>query len=133
MNSTGRPLAMQPGRVSNSESMTFAGERFPELDGLRGLAAVGVAVFHYLIPPAQKLPRLMRTIDLIGMSPLSVDMFFILSGFLIGGILMRLKESPDYYKAFYAGVRPESCLCTIFGCSFIAFFSSQPGPPCQMA
>ena len=101
MNSTGPLSAMQTGGVSHSESTISTDPRFPELDGLRGLAAVGVALFHYLMQPARKLPRLMTAIDIVGMSPLSVDMFFILSGFLIGGILLRLKESPDYYKTFY--------------------------------
>jgi peptidoglycan/LPS O-acetylase OafA/YrhL len=35
------------------------------------------------------------------MTPLSLDIFFILSGFLIGGILLRTQNAPDYYKTFY--------------------------------
>jgi peptidoglycan/LPS O-acetylase OafA/YrhL len=81
--------------------MSQSGPRFPELDGLRGLAAIGVALIHYLIGPSHKLPLLDRMINLSELSPLSLDIFFILSGFLIGGILLRTRNKPDYYKTFY--------------------------------
>lgn len=75
--------------------------RFPVLDGLRGLAAVAIVLFHYMIGPAQSLHWLARATDLCGDGPLSLDTFFILSGFLIGGILLHIKNQPNYYKMFY--------------------------------
>jgi peptidoglycan/LPS O-acetylase OafA/YrhL len=81
--------------------LTLKPPRHLELDGLRGLAALGVACVHYLDGPADKLPVLRRVLDLLEMSPLSLDIFFILSGFLIGGILLRTRNAPDYYKTFY--------------------------------
>lgn len=50
--------------------------RIPELDGLRGIAAVGVVLFHW-----------MPTYTFWMWS--FVDLFFVLSGFLITGILLR--------------------------------------------
>ena len=78
-----------------------SGPRYPVLDGLRGFAAVGVALIHYLYGPARKLPWLDHIMNVLEKSPLSIDMFFILSGFLIGGILLRSRNSPDYYRTFY--------------------------------
>jgi peptidoglycan/LPS O-acetylase OafA/YrhL len=75
--------------------------RFPVLDGLRGFAAVGVTIIHYLFGPCHKLPWLDRITNVLDKSPLSIDIFFVLSGFLIGGILLRTRNSPDYYRTFY--------------------------------
>jgi len=55
------------------------------LDGLRFLAFFGVFVFHAL----QNSPRL-RPWAVYG--ALGVQVFFVLSGFLIGGILLQLRE-----------------------------------------
>lgn len=105
--------------------------RFPVLDGLRGLAAVGVALFHYMLGPAQKLPWLARATDLCGLSPLSLDTFFILSGFLIGGILLRVKDAPDYYKAFYQrrALRILPLYYSWIGLFFVLYFAAHLAPP----
>lgn len=80
--------------------------RIPELDGLRGVAIALVLVYHYfaglarvsapegsLLAYASVPPRLAWS---------GVDLFFVLSGFLIGGILLDVRESPRYFKTFYA-------------------------------
>src|SRR5689334_4309131 len=77
--------------------------RVPELDGVRGLAILSVLVWHYVYCQVQPQPR---SITAYGMTLLSltwagVDLFFVLSGFLIGGILLDNKAAPNYYKAFY--------------------------------
>src|SRR5260370_30559316 len=77
--------------------------RIPELDGLRGLAILLVLVFHYIsqegvLPSGSFGDRLQR---LVIMGWTGVDLFFVLSGFLIGGILMDVRGSPSYFKTFY--------------------------------
>lgn len=57
--------------------MNFRQQRFHEIDGLRGIAALGVAFYH--IHPYGTF--WMRTF---------VDLFFVISGFVITGILLRL-------------------------------------------
>ena len=76
--------------------------RWLELDGVRGLAALLVVYVHLFlrwVPPTPKPVFWLRTLS--GMSWTGVDLFFILSGFLIGGILLRNRESENYYSVFY--------------------------------
>jgi peptidoglycan/LPS O-acetylase OafA/YrhL len=76
--------------------------RIPALDGLRGIAILLVLLCHSvfeLYPNSKPLSRLL----IVGRLTWSgVDLFFVLSGFLIGGILLDAKASPRYFKTFYA-------------------------------
>jgi peptidoglycan/LPS O-acetylase OafA/YrhL len=79
-------------------------QRIPELDGLRGLAILLVLVFHYItqegVQPPGSVPALLQRMVIMGWT--GVDLFFVLSGFLIGGILMDVRNSPSYFKTFYS-------------------------------
>ena len=79
------------------------GSRIPELDGIRAIAIWMVLLLHILVfssrPSLLFLPRAVR--EIIGHGWLGVDLFFLLSGFLITGILLDTKEQPSYFKNFY--------------------------------
>lgn len=77
--------------------------RIPELDGLRGIAIGLVLVYHYFLitSHAQLGSLLSRLLALGRLSWSGVDLFFVLSGFLIGGILLDARESTNYYPVFY--------------------------------
>ena len=62
--------------------------RIVELDALRGLAAVVVVLFH---SSQKRIP--------CGWA--AVDLFFVLSGFLITSIILRHGSSPGFLKSFY--------------------------------
>jgi peptidoglycan/LPS O-acetylase OafA/YrhL len=79
------------------------GKRVTELDGVRGLAIALVLVWHYGVcqlkaPPGSVGESILR---LLSMTWSGVDLFFVLSGFLIVGILLDVKGSPTYFKTFY--------------------------------
>ena len=76
-------------------------KRYVELDGLRGMAALCAVLYHYTDRASRLSPSLKLFRHFLNISPAAMDMFFILSGFLIGGILLRTMESPNYYKTFY--------------------------------
>jgi peptidoglycan/LPS O-acetylase OafA/YrhL len=84
--------------------------RIPELDGLRGAAIFFVILWHYFyFFPANdhQSSGILRNLYIsfekcIALGWSGVDLFFVLSGFLIGGILLDAKESPSYFKTFYA-------------------------------
>jgi peptidoglycan/LPS O-acetylase OafA/YrhL len=72
-------------------------KRIPELDGLRGLAILMVVLYHYFEQP----------LDggwfhaALGLGWTGVDLFFVLSGFLIGGILLDARGAANYFQVFY--------------------------------
>lgn len=79
--------------------------RMPELDALRGVAILGVIFLHgfYWQYSGLHFSRLQRLL-LAATKPgwLGVNLFFVLSGFLISGILLDSRDRPDYYRRFYA-------------------------------
>ncbi len=93
--------------LSSVNSRTPAGDlvsgRIPELDGLRGLAILIVLLYHFIHANARaECSGLLRGIGAIfGLGWSGVDLFFVLSGFLIGGILLDSKNSARYFRTFY--------------------------------
>jgi len=87
---------------TNAEGVAGPGRHIPALDGIRGLAVLSVLVFHiFQVEPApqQFLLRLGYAATRFGQT--GVDLFFVLSGFLITGILLDTKSSRRYFVNFY--------------------------------
>ena len=88
--------------TGNRSRVAGASERVPELDGLRGLAILLVILCHYISNSrgGTSLPfAYFSRMFSLGWS--GVDLFFVLSGFLIGGILLDARAAPNYFRAFY--------------------------------
>jgi len=76
----------------------------PELDTLRGAAVLLVLFFHgfYFIAGAARFHGPVRWFLLFtNMGWTGVNLFFVLSGFLITGILLDSQSHPEYYRNFY--------------------------------
>jgi peptidoglycan/LPS O-acetylase OafA/YrhL len=76
--------------------------RLPTLDGIRGLA-IGLVLCHnlqLLDDPHGPLARLFE----MGLDRgwVGVQLFFVLSGFLITGILLDTQSAPNHFRSFFA-------------------------------
>jgi peptidoglycan/LPS O-acetylase OafA/YrhL len=75
--------------------------RIPQLDGLRGIAILLVLLRHSIFGMETQSWFLGKLLSAGLLSWSGVDLFFVLSGFLIGGILLDARESPRYFQTFY--------------------------------
>lgn len=74
----------------------------PRLDGLRGVAILAVLLRHFGLsyPADTPIDQAVSTLFLFGWS--GVDLFFVLSGFLISGILIETRHATNYFASFWA-------------------------------
>ncbi|QDV37898.1 acyltransferase family protein [Tautonia plasticadhaerens] len=86
--------------------------RIAEFDALRGVAAVVVVVFHLLEDPR------------LGLMGSAVDLFFVLSGFLITSIILRTHEAPGFLRGFY--LRRALRIWPIYYLSFLVLWAYVP-------
>ena len=91
-------------------------EFVPELDGLRALAVLGVVFFH---------------VKWLAPGWLGVNLFFVISGFLITGILLDTRDSPGYFRRFYIRrflrIFPIYYLLLAVVCAVLLFHGHAPG------
>ena len=75
--------------------------RVPELDAVRGIASLAIVLFHL---------RFMRAFPILGSA---LDLFFVLSGYLITSILLDGETSPRSLAPSISGVPSGSGRFTI--------------------
>lgn len=87
-------LPVEPGQDAS-------GGRIRALDGMRGLAAAGVMLLHFALQvPAADTPSVV--LKWVLTTGPRLDLFFVLSGFLVTGLLYDAKPRPHYFRNFYA-------------------------------
>ncbi len=81
------PASLSAGTVSDDGGVMV---RVSSLDGIRGLAVLFVLLYHASQPVISGF--LLQS---------GVDLFFVLSGFLITTILLKTTDGPSYFRNFY--------------------------------
>ncbi len=76
-----------------------ARRHWPALDGLRGIAILLVLMHHATLPGAEDSHPVAS--EMLHLGFVGVDLFFVLSGFLITGILLGARGGDGYYRSFY--------------------------------
>jgi peptidoglycan/LPS O-acetylase OafA/YrhL len=76
----------------------------PALDGIRGYGFLAVFLGHYLVPVIdlhRGAPLMDALHGVLEIAWLAVPAFFVLSGYLIGGILYETRGREGYFRVFY--------------------------------
>ena len=97
-----------PGAEALSSSLQRTGaapsvrSHVPALDGVRGVAILAVIVYHAArnLQYAGRGEQLVERV--INSGWIGVDLFFVLSGFLITSILLETKRGHAFFRCFYA-------------------------------
>jgi peptidoglycan/LPS O-acetylase OafA/YrhL len=94
-----------PAPVSHAHRSKLLQREMPGLDALRGVAVLAVVFLHGLKmtqPIALSFsPGVQVIVSLVTAGWLGVNLFFVLSGFLITGILLDTKSRSNYWHSFY--------------------------------
>ena len=77
-------------------------ERLPTLDGVRGLAILLVLAHNYLLLESPSGIAGYMTERVLNAGWVGVQLFFVLSGFLITWGLLESRDTENYFRNFYA-------------------------------
>ena len=105
------PLREQPHALAN---------HIPALDGIRGLAILLVTIYRFNLRPTDYGLVGRVLFQSLSLGRLGVDLFFVLSGFLITGILIDAKGTAHYFRNFYIR-RALRIYPLYYGVLFVAF------------
>ena len=79
-------------------------EHLTALDGVRGFGFLGIFLAHYLSPAVDRnrsIPWVNGLFYIEQIAWMAVPAFFVLSGYLIGGILFNSRNREGFFKVFY--------------------------------
>jgi peptidoglycan/LPS O-acetylase OafA/YrhL len=112
------PKLLKPNPTSGSH-IAQTSTRIPALDGLRGIAILLVLLRHSVAGTETSSHFWYPVLVALRLSWSGVDLFFVLSGFLIGGILLDARASSNYFRTFY--IRRAFRILPVYGV-FLALY-----------
>ncbi len=86
--------------ASPAEGVRPSSRHITSLDGYRGIAFLLVFLRHYTLTRHSHSPILLGIMNVSAVGWAGVDLFFVLSGFLITGILLDTRTEPHYFRNF---------------------------------
>lgn len=98
--------------------MKYFNHRITELDGLRGIAALAVVLYHYTTRFGQRFNSDLTTrVWEFEYGPYGVNLFFIISGFVIFMTIEKVKNPGEFVYKRFIRLYP-----TFWFCVFLTFF-----------
>lgn len=106
--------------------MEYDRKRFQELDALRGLAAVAVLIFHYTSHYETQFEYVGRPFASLPYGYLGVQLFFMISGFVIFMTLCKVSRPLDFVVSRFSRLYPAYWTCVLLT-SGIILLMGLPG------
>lgn len=101
-------------------------QRITELDGLRGIAAISVVLYHYTSRFGEKFgSNLTSSIWEFEYGRYGVDLFFIISGFVIFMTIEKLKDPEDFIYKRFIRLYPTFWFCMLLTFFLMKYFGPE--------
>lgn len=97
-------------------------ERYLELDAIRGLAAIAVVFYHYTFRYPKLFPNNFESHYQFSYGNLGVELFFILSGFVIFMSIQKVKSPFEFLTKRFIRLYPTYWIAMIFTFLIVSIF-----------
>jgi peptidoglycan/LPS O-acetylase OafA/YrhL len=120
------PATLTPSAISGDAQNPGGFTHIPALDGVRGLAILFILFVHLFQSNPESGNWFFDAVNhLLGSLYLGVNLFFVLSGYLITGILLDTLRQPHFFKTFYVR-RALRIFPLYYGVFLVLFLLTRP-------